>query len=453
MLILKILWALLISIQCIAQPYTPPISPSCRRLGAYACGYDFVLNLNTIVACFGGVIQLIDECYGTGRTFGDYACTYVTTSSPFMIPYCTPGPKPTGPPPGFLVPTSVIESIISSKSSVEPSTSAPTAPPSPIASATVSSESDIPPSSPSVTSSLLDSSPTRNTLSSFSSSSSDLTTNSCDLNDEQFLTSTSNTSTQTSTSVSNFIIKSNIFVRPLNNNDNNGSTNSNVIAIAIGVSILFVVLVLLISCRVFFHKNKWPPPKINAPPSPATTRDQLNLNAELSATAQAADTPPSITDPKRKTPPILESSSPSQSVASSKRSLRGPPKRYTPPLLSSTNAVEPVDAGSSPAKSRISPPLSDDKSDHSATKKQHVILPAHSPSHSHSSLDSLVVGGDGGGGAKSDGSSTASSTALVNSFVLPRIQNSEREQNLMRDIAERKWRDRWLSERVVRDSS
>ncbi|ORY27614.1 hypothetical protein BCR33DRAFT_23294 [Rhizoclosmatium globosum] len=90
--------------------YVPPISiypgDACSLEATYACGYDLIRNLNTIVACFNGVVVTIDACPGIGDPFPDYSCVYYAqTNSPFMMPYCVGGSKPTGPPQGYKIPT------------------------------------------------------------------------------------------------------------------------------------------------------------------------------------------------------------------------------------------------------------------------------------------------------------------------------------------------------------
>ncbi|KAJ3285512.1 hypothetical protein HDU79_007273, partial [Rhizoclosmatium sp. JEL0117] len=89
--------------------YVPPISiypgDACSLEATYACGYDLIRNLNTIVACFNGVVVTIDACPGIGDPFPDYSCVYYAqTNSPFMMPYCVGGSKPTGPPQGYKIP-------------------------------------------------------------------------------------------------------------------------------------------------------------------------------------------------------------------------------------------------------------------------------------------------------------------------------------------------------------
>ncbi|ORY21582.1 hypothetical protein BCR33DRAFT_199979 [Rhizoclosmatium globosum] len=76
--------------------YVPPISiypgDACSLEATYACGYDLIRNLNTIVACFNGVVVTIDACPGIGDPFPDYSCVYYAqTNSPFMMPYCVGG--------------------------------------------------------------------------------------------------------------------------------------------------------------------------------------------------------------------------------------------------------------------------------------------------------------------------------------------------------------------------
>ncbi|ORY27613.1 hypothetical protein BCR33DRAFT_858440 [Rhizoclosmatium globosum] len=99
----------------IVKGYTPPISQyvgdTCNLEGAYACSYDIIANLNSIVACWGGEVLLIGHCTGDDN----YDCAYFD-NSPFMMPYCVPGPVPDGPPPDFVIPSNVISSIITSDS-------------------------------------------------------------------------------------------------------------------------------------------------------------------------------------------------------------------------------------------------------------------------------------------------------------------------------------------------
>ncbi|KAI9329997.1 hypothetical protein BDR26DRAFT_871946, partial [Obelidium mucronatum] len=107
-----------------SSQYKPPISTTvgdaCQNHGVYACSYDASLNLNTIVSCINSVVTLIGRCPGIGSQSMDYSCAYFDQSnSQYKMPYCVAGPKPTGPPAGY------VESAAAAPTSAIPLTSAP----------------------------------------------------------------------------------------------------------------------------------------------------------------------------------------------------------------------------------------------------------------------------------------------------------------------------------------